>query len=251
MIRKNNFDKSWLLEEFGSRLFYYDNVDSTMTEAKRLLKIKELKEGTLLLAQKQTGGKGRRGREWVSKKGGIWLSYITLPKLERNIYPIYSLMAAVSLNKCLRQHGVNSSIKWPNDIIYNDKKMAGIAIDLVNKESDYLIIGIGLNVYNQIIDIATKVSLQNQDININILFSDLIDSIDKHIKLLNEDHNLILNLWRQNNNVLGKEVKIIPADGSDFYFAKAYDISKSGSLLIDKDKKIKEIVAADVSLRLV
>ncbi len=251
MTRNNNLDKSWLLGNFGNRLFYYENIDSTMTEAKRILRKDQLSEGTILLSKKQTGGKGRRGREWVSEKGGIWVSYITVPNITRDAYPLYSLMSAVCINKCLKEFSVMSDIKWPNDIFYKNKKMAGIAIDLITLKKDYLIIGIGLNVYNETIDIATSVSQQNSEVDINKLFEKLIYYIDEYKNILHQDRNKILDLWRQNNNILGKEVKVIPASGEKPYYAKALDINPLGALIIKKDKEVKEVVAADVSLRLV
>ncbi len=250
MTRKNRLDKSWLLEKFCGRLFYYEEIDSTMTQAKRLINKHKLQDGTLLLAETQAGGKGRRGRVWYSEKGGIWLTYVVIPKLSREDYTLYSIMTAVALQECLEKYKINSKIKWPNDIIIQDKKLAGIAIDLVFKGKDTLVIGLGINVYNSIIDIATRVSDYNEDININEFFTNVVDYLDQFKDILEKNKDKILDSWRESNNVLGKEVKIIPANGNKPYFAKAIDINENGSLIVNKDGDIKSIFAADVSLRI-
>ncbi len=250
MTRKNSLGKGWLLDRFSGRLFFYDEIDSTMTEAKRLANKQGLTDGILLLAEVQTGGKGRRGRVWHSEKGGIWLSYIVSPRLSREYYTLYPIMTAVALFKCLEKFNVSSKIKWPNDIVVDNKKMAGIAIDLISKDNDKLVIGLGINVYNKTIDIATKVSDYNKGIKIDQFFASVVEHLDKYKEILEEDKQEIIDLWKESNNVLGNEVKIIPADGSDSYYAIAVDISKNGALIIENEGIRKSVVAADVSLRI-
>lgn len=250
MIIKNSLNKSRLFAELNNRLYFYKQTDSTMEEAKRLLKSQDLADGDLLVAASQTSGKGRRGRGWISPKGGIWLSYIALPKLKREEYTLYSIMVAVSLHQCLLDCGVKTEVKWPNDIIIENKKLAGIAIDLITQNKDYLIIGVGINIFNPIIEIATRLNDHLDGVDINEILISLVEQIDYHKNLLEDDKQLILNKWRKNNNVLDKIVKIIPVDNKQPYLAKAIDIDSKGALIIEVNKKRSIVVAADVSLRI-
>jgi BirA family biotin operon repressor/biotin-[acetyl-CoA-carboxylase] ligase len=251
MKRKNKLDKERLSEVFGSQLFYYDVVDSTMDEAKRLIVEDKISNKAIVISSLQTGGKGRRGRSWVSPEGGIWLTYVIKPRTKPEQYPLYTLMSAVSIVKFLELQNIEVKIKWPNDIILESKKLAGIAIDLVIKECSYLIIGLGLNVHNDVIETGTSLAKANSEIDITSTLIYLIESLDKYQRILENNFSNILELWREHNNILGNEVNIYPADGKDPYQALAIDINSDGSLRVKVGNEYKDIVAADVSLRLV
>ncbi|MCX7661800.1 MAG: biotin--[acetyl-CoA-carboxylase] ligase, partial [Candidatus Omnitrophica bacterium] len=136
---------------FGRKIYYFEIVDSTMDIAFEL-GLKNEAEGTLVIAEGQKKGRGRLNRCWYSPKyKGIYLSLIIKPKVLPNQAPVFTLMSAVSVCKAIKSFtGIDSRIKWPNDIIVNERKLGGILTE-INAETDqvhFLVIGIGLNVNN-------------------------------------------------------------------------------------------------------
>lgn len=130
----------------GREIVYYPQLDSSSEALKRSLKDKVIEEGTVYVAGKQDQGKGRRGRRWESPAGGLWFSFLLRPDLAVSQIALLSLTFAVALAKSLKNLGP-VYIKWPNDIYYRDKKIAGILLEISGEidSADYLIVGIGLN----------------------------------------------------------------------------------------------------------
>lgn len=136
-------------KRIGQQVMTYDSVVSTQILAHEAAN-NGSPEGTLILAEQQTGGKGRLGRPWHSPKGsGIWMSLIIRPEIPLPKAPQMTLLTAVAMARTIQKHvGVEAQIKWPNDIFIDGKKVCGILTEL-NAESDrinYLVIGIGTNV---------------------------------------------------------------------------------------------------------
>ncbi|NGQ94537.1 biotin--[acetyl-CoA-carboxylase] ligase [Brevibacillus sp. SYP-B805] len=133
----------------GRVIHAYDDVTSTQLLAHEAAG-KGAPEGTIVIAERQTAGKGRLGRAWHSPKGtGIWMSLIIRPSMPLAKAPQLTLLTAVSLAKAIQAtYDLTVQIKWPNDLLYEGKKFCGILTEL-NAESDrinYLVIGIGINV---------------------------------------------------------------------------------------------------------
>ncbi|MEJ8544831.1 biotin--[acetyl-CoA-carboxylase] ligase [Brevibacillus borstelensis] len=145
----------------GQHVLAYDTVLSTQPLAHEAA-AKGAPEGTLVIAEQQTGGKGRLGRPWHSPKGtGIWMSLIIRPEIPLPKTPQMTLLAAVALAKTMwEETGVEIKIKWPNDIFIGDKKVSGVLTEL-NAESDrvnYLVIGMGINANLEQKDIPPELS---------------------------------------------------------------------------------------------
>lgn len=133
----------------GQSIIYFDEADSTNNRAKEALK-EAPSDGTVVLAERQTAGRGRLGRQWYSPTGsGLWMSLILKPTLAVADIPKLTMMAAVAVRKgILEAVQTEVSIKWPNDLLQNGRKICGILAEL-SGEADrlsYLIIGIGINV---------------------------------------------------------------------------------------------------------
>jgi BirA family biotin operon repressor/biotin-[acetyl-CoA-carboxylase] ligase len=134
---------------FGQVIDYHETVDSTNLRAKRLAR-QGAAEGTVVVAERQNQGRGRLGRGWASRAGqGLWLSLILRPRVGTAELAVITLLTAVTMARAIkRATGIQVRIKWPNDLLYEDAKLAGILAEL-NGELDrvnYLIVGIGLNV---------------------------------------------------------------------------------------------------------
>ena len=131
----------------GNNIVHFETIDSTNDYAKKVAS--QEPEGTVIISEEQTKGKGRIGRQWHSKsKEGIWMSIILKPNMIPQKAPFITLIAGASIAKVLNDLGVQANIKWPNDIIINNKKVAGILTEL-SAEIDrinYIILGIGINV---------------------------------------------------------------------------------------------------------
>jgi len=139
---------------FGRAIYQQAEVDSTNKMAK-LLAAKGAVEGTLVIAETQTNGRGRMGRNWTSTAGqGLWFSLILRPKINMAALAGITLLAAVSVAKAIHQvTGIQTQIKWPNDILYDGRKLVGILAELHGEPDlvNYLVLGIGINV-NQTVD---------------------------------------------------------------------------------------------------
>lgn len=131
----------------GKEVIHFDTIGSTNDYAKKVAV--ESNDGTIVVSEEQTSGRGRRGKEWHSIKGdGIWLSVVLKPDIYPYKAPFITQIAGASIVKALKNLGIDASIKWPNDIIVNNKKVSGILtepwaeIDRIN----YIVLGIGMNV---------------------------------------------------------------------------------------------------------
>ena len=144
----------------GREIIYYPRLDSSNEALKRNLQNQAIEEGTVYVAGKQEQGKGRRGRRWESPTGGLWFSFLLCPNLAMSQTALLSLTFAVALARSLENLGP-VYIKWPNDIYYRDKKIAGILLEMSGEIdlADYLIVGIGLNLNTQKRDFPGAVAL--------------------------------------------------------------------------------------------
>ena len=131
----------------GRNIYYFDTLPSTNVKAKELAL--EEKEGTIIIAEEQTKGKGRLGRHWISPKGkGIWMSIILKPSIAPSEVAKLTLIGAAAVNQGLEDMGIESYIKWPNDIIVHDKKVCGILTEMSCELNmiNYVVMGIGINI---------------------------------------------------------------------------------------------------------
>src|SRR2546427_1654228 len=132
----------------GLKIIRYKRISSTNTKAKTLAE-KRAAEWTVVVSDVQTQGRGRSGRTWKSPKGGLWFSLIIRPKIPVDRIPVLQFLFANALRKGIEEvYGVQSEVKWPNDIVVGGKKLAGVLIEtkISGPELVYAIVGIGLNV---------------------------------------------------------------------------------------------------------
>lgn len=159
--------------------FYLQSVDSTQNYASTVLKGE--REGDLVISEIQTLGKGREGRSWVSQAGGLWMTIVLLPPspkvLEKLVY-----VGANAVIKALGEHGAKSSIKPPNDVYCNGRKIAGILADtVIQGDSTVVYLGIGVNVNN---DVSKDSSISEMAINLSKLVAREVDLIEFAVALL-------------------------------------------------------------------
>ena len=130
----------------GRRLLYFQEIPSTMDEAARLAE-QGAEEGTVVVAENQTAGRGRQGRTWVSRGGNLYFSIIFRPAPD--VLPLISMLAGVAAARAIRRvTALDPRLKWPNDVMLHGKKVAGILVESVVRgdRADYAVLGIGINV---------------------------------------------------------------------------------------------------------
>lgn len=237
----------------GRKIIYFENISSTMDIALQL-GIKGAAEGTLVLAETQNKGKGRLGRAWFSPKyKGIYLSLLLRPKILPVQASVLTLLSAVSICEAVKAiTGLDAQIKWPNDIVFHQKKLGGILTEL-NAEMDevnFMIIGIGLNVNNDkktLISGGTSLKEQKKE-NINRvnLLQEVLRRIEANYLLLQDKGaGPIIEKWREYNLTLGRRVKVYCH--KEHIEGQAVDIDKDGGLLVRKDSGVTvKVMAGDV-----
>ncbi len=241
-------------EFIGKKIYYFDTVASTMNIAMDL-GLKGAPEGTIVLAESQIRGRGRLGRVWFSPKHkGIYLSLILRPKILPAQASCLTLLAAVSICEAIKEiAGLDTQIKWPNDILIRHKKLGGILTEL-NAEMDkinFVLIGIGLNINNDkkaLIAGATSLKEQKKE-NINRigLLQEILRKIESnYLHFQKNGAEPIIEKWRHYNITLGKRVKVYCL--KEHVEGEAIDIDIDGGLLVRKDSGLLEkIMAGDVA----
>lgn len=244
---------------FGKNYIYLEQTESTNNDAKRLAQT-GAKEGTVVVAEMQTSGRGRIARGWVSPYAkGIWFSLILRPKFSPMEAPKCTLMAAVALTKAFKALGLNNvGIKWPNDILVKGKKLVGILTEMQGsmEQIDYIVIGMGINVSVQetdmpkeMVGISTSLNREGVEADRRQIFATVLRYLEEQYdRVTLEGFESTLQEWREHNLVLGQEVQVRSAD--DIYTGIAEDIDIDGNLIILlPDGSRNRVLAGDVSIR--
>ncbi len=133
----------------GSRIYCFNEVKSTNDTAYKLAQ-NGAKEGTVVFSEAQSKGRGRRGRKWISPKGrGIWMSIVLRPRMSRNEIPKIYIIISLAIADAIKEiTGFTVRIKWPNDILFKDKKIGGVLIEPSDRKKyiEFIIVGIGIDV---------------------------------------------------------------------------------------------------------
>lgn len=222
----------------------------TLSSTNQYLKenYKKYDEFVVVTTDNQTNGKGRMDRVWNSSKDDLIFSILLKPKFDSSKIPLISLIMGASLCNVINKYQ-NCSIKWPNDIIINDKKIAGILVEAVSSyEIDAVIIGIGINVNSEkfpsdLIIKASSLKLEtNKLINKKILLDEILKEFLRLYFLFIDNDYEFLNIVKENNYLKNKNVYINDKE------VKVLDINNSGNLIILEDNTIKEIYYGEVTL---
>ncbi|WP_041723232.1 biotin--[acetyl-CoA-carboxylase] ligase [Dictyoglomus thermophilum] len=232
-------------------IFYFDKISSTMDIA-HILANKGYPHGTVIVAEEQTQGRGRFKRKWHSPKGGLWFSIIFRPENLKTIKAGFlGIIIGFSVLKTLESFlkDIKLNFKWPNDIEYEGKKVAGILLESVyEKELEYIIAGIGINLQvdpEEIKDLKAF-SLKNY-ITIpdkNILLLEILKELEKNLDNFPNNWKAIFEFYKNKFPYIGKEA-IIKNKNSK---AKVIDITEDGGIVLSINKKIERYEWGGVSL---
>jgi BirA family transcriptional regulator, biotin operon repressor / biotin---[acetyl-CoA-carboxylase] ligase len=237
----------------GRDVQYFKETESTNTIAREIAG--SVEEGTVVIAESQTGGRGRMGRKWISPEGGIWLSIIIKPKIQPLYASRITLLAGVSVAKTIRSYGLLAKIKWPNDVLINGKKVCGILteieaeIDLI----DYCVVGIGIdaNVDTESFPEEareTSTSLKKElgsGINRVEFVQKLLEEFESlYLKFQRDGFSPILEEWRNMSATIGEWVKITTQART--IYGEAIGVDSEGALVLETGEgKLEKIVAGN------
>jgi len=236
----------------GKNVHYFRSLESTNLFAKELIK-KNAEEGTIVVADIQTKGRGRKDRSWFSPEGGLWFSVILYPNIPTQYAMLITMATSISIVQAIKElTGLSAVIKWPNDLLLEGKKICGILTEL-DAELDrinYSVVGVGINVNNVLEDeLCNKANSIFNIYNSKISRVDLLRLIIKYLdvnyaKLISNDYNYIRELWFENTDIIGRNVRL----KLEKYEIEGIviDIDDTGALILENiDKKIK-IVSGDL-----
>ena len=243
----------------NKKIIYYKQLDSTNTEIARLA-AQGAVHGTVVVADAQSAGKGRRGREWESPAGeNIYMSILLRPNCVPDRAPMLTLVMAYSVAKVLRQLGFSDvQIKWPNDLVHSGKKICGILTEMQLKgsEIDYVVVGVGINVNTskfpeELKDTATSLYLERGRIfDREAMVESVVEHFDKEYRqfLKQQDLSFLREAYNRMLVNVGREVRVL--EPGNEYIAYAQGINSEGELLVrTREGEEKCIYAGEVSVR--
>ncbi|RKQ16147.1 biotin--[acetyl-CoA-carboxylase] ligase [Ureibacillus endophyticus] len=247
-------------QRFGRNIQYLDEVTSTQSVAHELAR-EGVHDGTVVIAETQTMGKGRMARPWESTKGkGVWMTVVIRPDVPPSQAPQFTLVAAVAIVNAIKSVCKNftPTIKWPNDILINGRKCTGILTEMLAEMDrvEALLIGIGINANQQMEDfppelqtIATSLSIEEQaEINRPQLVAELLNYLELYSNLyIKEGFKPIKALWEESSGTIGKQIKATTL--REVIEGKAIGITEEGVLEIQLDNgEIKGVYSADIEI---
>ena len=242
-------------------MHYYPIIDSTNRVAKALA-YHGAAEGTIVVAEEQESGKGRLERNFYSPRGkGIWFSVILRPNFSPNRAPQFTLVAAVAVAKAMRRFNLKPEIKWPNDILFDGRKIVGILTEMTCElgRINYVVVGIGINVNisrdefpEDIRPVAASLSEMNGEPLSRVkFFRALLEEFDKLYRRVNAvGFEEIFTLWKKYSITLGKNVRVISTvNNGETFTGKAIDLNQDGALIVETAEGLRTVYAGDVSIR--
>ena len=242
----------------GCEIYCFDSIDSTNTKAKELAEAGH-PSGTLVVADQQTLGRGRRGRSWESPAGtGIFMTLMLKPDINPNNASMLTLVAAMATARAITEvTGEAAQIKWPNDIVMNGKKVVGILTEM-SAQFDYInhiVVGIGINVHNEefpeeIAKTASSLLLEcGHRIHRASLIEAFLEEFERLYAVYLETEDMS-GLQKEYDSLLvnrGRQVRVL--DPKEPFEGKAMGITKKGEVIVDTWESRKLVSSGEVSVR--
>jgi BirA family biotin operon repressor/biotin-[acetyl-CoA-carboxylase] ligase len=244
----------------GWTIHHFQTIDSTNSKAYQLA-LNGAGEGEVVISESQEKGRGRLGRQWFSPPFlNLYLSVILRPKIPPHQAPLITLMAAVATADAIRRFsGLLPLIKWPNDILLRDRKVAGL-LNEIHSEMDrihFVILGIGVNLnmdeekfLRETLSVATSLKIEmGQTVSRKGFLQSLLLELERWYSIfLEEGSAVVLEAWRDRACIKGREVKVT-SFGKTFV-GTAIDVDSDGALILETgDGKQKRVMAGDIEYR--
>jgi BirA family biotin operon repressor/biotin-[acetyl-CoA-carboxylase] ligase len=245
------------MSELTPQILRFESLPSTNTEAVKRA-IEGAAEGLCVVAGEQTAGRGRLQRQWLSPKdAGLYFSIVLRPRLEQASWPLLTLLAAVAVHDALREtRALTTDIKWPNDILANEKKLCGILAETVEtKLGRAVIVGIGINLRDrsfpaELESVATSVeACTGQRPNLEVVLVALVRSLGKHYLALHDSNGpaAIVREWcARSSYAQAKRVRVGEAD--EGFVGTTRGLERDGALRVETDAgELRIVRAGDVT----
>lgn len=252
---KSLMHTDWVAKE----VLYFDTIDSTNTKAQELAE-KGYQSGTLVVADKQESGKGRRGRSWVSPSGtGIFMTLMIKPDINPNNASMLTLVAALAVAKAITSvTGEEALIKWPNDIVINGKKVCGILTEM-NAQFDYInhiVVGIGINVHNEsfpeeISQMASSLMIEagGKRFHRAQIIAETMSYFEQYYDTFLKTQDLSALVREYDKLLVNRNKSVRVLDPKEPFDGKAMGITPKGELIVDTWESRKLVSSGEVSVR--
>jgi len=245
---------------FGKIVYYFESIDSTQNQAMRMAS-NPANNGAVVIAEKQTNGKGRLDRKWISPKGGIWFSIILHPQFDISVITLFPIASALALSNAIEKTlDIKSELKWPNDITVSGKKVAGMLVDasLESNKIENMVLGVGINFNVDVKQIekmlkdtpnfygVASLSEQNKTIKPILLVQTFLIELEKICTRLNsKDTKKIIRDWTVRSSTIGQNVELNTKEGK--IKGRAIKIDVDGALVISENKKNVRVIEGDIT----
>ena len=252
---KSLMHTEWVAKE----VLYFDTIDSTNTKAQELAE-KGYPSGTLVVADKQESGKGRRGRSWVSPSGtGIFMTLMIKPDINPNNASMLTLVASLAVAKAITSvTGEEALIKWPNDIVINGKKVCGILTEM-NAQFDYInhiVVGIGINVHNEsfpeeISQMASSLMIEagGKRFHRAQIIAETMSYFEQYYDTFLKTQDLSALVREYDELLVNRNKSVRVLDPKEPFDGKAMGITPKGELIVDTWESRKLVSSGEVSVR--
>lgn len=237
----------------GTRIEYKKSVFSTNLIAKDYA-TKKISEGTVVVAEKQTKGRGRKQRHWYSPEGGLWFSVVLYPNLPPGDGILVTMAASVSVADAIQKStGLIAEIKWPNDVLINGKKVCGILteFDAEMDRINYVVVGVGINVNNDISKDISKIAVSLKQLTsskvsrVNLLKSILTKFDEMYNYILSGNFKYVRDSWSTFANIIGKKIKVT-GERNDIE-GYVTDVDEHGCIIVETPEKKIRVLSGDVT----
>ena len=245
----------------GKKVYYFDTVDSTQNYAIEISK-KKNESGSVVISQRQTAGRGRMNRKWITIKGGLSMSVVLHPKFDASVSTLFPMAASLALATAIQKTiNIKPNVKWPNDVVIKGKKVAGMIADASIQSNliESMVLGVGINFKVDTKHLESQLkgtknfygvaSLLKIDDTTNPLkiVQNFFSELEKIIVLLDQgETSKIIQRWEKISSTIGKKVSVKTNDGIITGLAKK--INSDGSLNIVKNGKVQRLLVGDISI---
>ncbi len=244
----------------GKTICYFDQIGSTNKKAKEIAAAGD-GHGTVVISEEQTEGRGRLGRNWSSpKRKGIWMSILVRPDIIPTDATKMTQITAASIYKALSDMKIETQIKWPNDIILNEKKVCGILTEMSSEmmQINYMVIGIGINVNQNQEDIPDDIREKATSLKIetgkDVDRKELVGRILNHFEYFYDDFVIrgdiseALEICTDKSILIGKKIRVIRKQ--ETLEREAIGLTEEGELVVkDEHGNTSVVVSGEVSVR--
>ncbi|KUO50758.1 MAG: hypothetical protein APF76_15800 [Desulfitibacter sp. BRH_c19] len=243
---------------FAREIIYFRELSSTNDEVKKLAE-KGYPEGTVVIAEKQTMGKGRLGRNWLSVSTGLWFSILLRPPIPPRDAPQLSLLAAAALHETLyNELNIAAKIKWPNDLLVNNKKICGILTEMKGEMDrvNYVVMGVGINANQDMADFSGELAdtatslkiIKGKEVDRVLLLQKYIETLEGfYLYYLEKGFERTRDVCVKNSHTLGNTITIYSGDQE--YTGKAISLGADGSLILNIENKDVSFYGGEISTK--